>query len=42
MTKIIHLSLFENTTCVVCGEEVEEGWLHCEGCLDEYLESKEE
>jgi predicted nucleic acid-binding Zn ribbon protein len=40
MTNIIHLSLFENTNCVVCGEDVEDNALHCLGCCEEYLESK--
>lgn len=37
MNNIIHLSLFPNTNCVVCGAEVEEGHLHCLGCCEEYL-----
>ena len=41
MSKIIHLSLFPNSNCVICQKKVKEGWLHCEKCLDKYLESKE-
>lgn len=42
MSDIIHLSLFPNDTCVVCGEEVEDYYLHCLGCCEEYLKSKED
>ena len=40
--KIIHLSLFDNDTCVVCGKEVEDNALHCVDCLDKWLETKKE
>ena len=41
MSDIIHLSLFPNTNCVVCGAEVEDNHLHCLECCEEYLKSKE-
>jgi len=40
--KIIHLSLFDNDTCVVCNEEVKDNALHCDKCLDKWLETKQE
>ncbi len=41
--KIIHLSLFENSNCVVCNKELEDKkHLHCKGCLDKWLEVKED
>ena len=39
---IIHLSLFDNDTCVVCGKEVKDNAIHCEECLDEWLKTKQE
>jgi hypothetical protein len=41
MSKIIHLSLFPNSNCVICKKKVKERWLHCEKCLDKYLKSKD-
>ena len=40
--QIIHLSLFPNDTCVVCGKEVKDNAIHCEECLDEWLKTKQE
>ena len=39
--QIIHLSLFPNDNCVVCGKEVKGNAIHCEECLDEWLKTKE-
>ena len=39
--KIIHLSLFPNSNCHVCGVKVKEGHIHCEKCCDKWIEGKE-
>jgi len=41
MPDIVHLSLFPNDKCIVCGEDVEDNALHCLGCCDEWLEGKD-
>ena len=38
--KMIHTSLFPNTNCVVCNKNVKNNALHCKGCLNKWIESK--
>mgnify|MGYP003652878050 CR=1 FL=1 len=40
--QITHLSLFPNDNCVVCSKEVKDNAIHCNGCLDKWLETKQD